>query len=80
VTADDRGVWVSSNANDSVVRFDRKTGTTIQTLSLEAGDGIPNGPTTILATSSGVWLASDLERGWSSGSTRRTTMSASPCG
>jgi streptogramin lyase len=55
-------VWVSSNANDSVVRFDPETSTTIQTLSLDAGDGIPNGLTTILVTSSGVWLASNLDR------------------
>jgi len=61
VAADDRGVWVSSNANDSVVRFDPDTGTTIQTLSLEAGNGIPNGPTTLLATRSGIWLASNLD-------------------
>jgi streptogramin lyase len=61
VAADDRGVWVSSNANDSLVRFDPVTGTTIQTLSLEAGDRIPNGPTTIVISGDWVWLASNLD-------------------
>jgi len=61
VAADDRGVWVSSNANDSLVRFDPVTGTTIQTLSLEGGHGIPNGPTTIALSEDWIWLASNLD-------------------
>ena len=59
VAADDEGVWVSSEANDQVQRFDPVDGTTL--LTLEPGDGIPDGPTGIAIGADGVWVASDLE-------------------
>jgi serine/threonine-protein kinase len=59
VAADDGGVWVTSEANDRVQRFDPVDGTTLVTL--EAGDRIPDGPTAIAIGADGVWVASDLE-------------------
>jgi streptogramin lyase len=59
VAADDAGVWVTSEANDQVQRFDPVDGTTLFTL--EAGDGIPDGPTAIAIGAAGVWVGSDLE-------------------
>jgi streptogramin lyase/predicted Ser/Thr protein kinase len=59
VAADDEGVWVTSEPNDQVQRFDPVDRTTVVTL--EAGDGIPDGPTAIAISADGVWVASDLE-------------------
>ena len=58
VAADDSGVWVTSQANDTVQRFDpagRPLGT------LQYTDGILDGPTAIVVGPSGVWIGSDLE-------------------
>jgi serine/threonine-protein kinase len=59
VAAAEEGVWVTSESNDQVQRFDPVDGTTLVTL--EAGDGIPDGPTAIAIGADGVWVASDLE-------------------
>jgi streptogramin lyase len=59
VAADDGGVWVTSDLFDRVQRFDPVGGTTL--LTLEHGDGIPDGPTAIAIGAEGVWVASDLE-------------------
>jgi predicted Ser/Thr protein kinase len=58
VAADDSGVWVTSNANDAVQRFDpagRPLGTMLH------ADGVLDGPTAIVVGPSGVWIGSDRE-------------------
>jgi class 3 adenylate cyclase/streptogramin lyase len=60
MAADDGGIWVTSERNDRVSRFYPVSGRTRQTF--ELGDGIPDGPTTIVIAPSGAWIASDLER------------------
>ena len=59
VAADEQGVWVTSEGNDQVQRFDPVEGTTLITLG--AGDGVPDGPTAVAIGAGGVWVASDLE-------------------
>jgi class 3 adenylate cyclase/streptogramin lyase len=60
VAADDKGIWVTSERNDRLHRFDPVDGRTLRTF--EFGDGIPDGPTMIVIGPNGVWIASDLER------------------
>lgn len=59
VAGDDEGVWVTSEANDELQRFDPVDGTTLFTLG--SGDGIPDGPTAIAIGANGVWVGSDLQ-------------------
>jgi streptogramin lyase/predicted Ser/Thr protein kinase len=59
VAADNEGVWVTSEANDQLQRFDPVDHTTLVTLG--AGDELPDGPTTVAIGADGVWVASALE-------------------
>jgi len=59
VAADDTGVWVTSETNDRLQRFDPVDGRTLRTFGPE--DGIPDGPTVIALAGNGVWVGSDLE-------------------
>ena len=59
VVADDSGIWVTSETNDRVHRFDPAGGRPLRTY--QPPDGIPDGPTAIAIAPSGVWVGSDLE-------------------
>ncbi len=60
VAADDTGIWVTSEANDTITRF-APDGTTVATLSKSRDPEIPNGPSFLAIAGGSVWVASDVE-------------------
>jgi sugar lactone lactonase YvrE len=59
VAAGASGVWVTSEINDRVVRFDAADGRTLRTY--QTPDGVLDGPTSIVIAPAGVWFGSVLE-------------------
>jgi serine/threonine protein kinase len=58
LAADDSGIWVTSEPNDTVTHFD-PDGTTISLLSHERG--IPNGPSVVAMAAGSAWVASNID-------------------
>ena len=59
VAADDEGIWVTSEVNDQVHRFDPVDTRSVRTF--QVADGVPDGPTMVVTAPGGVYVGSDLQ-------------------